>query len=115
MYYANVILFKQRGNSMKFVNKLSVIGLIVLMFSFMNVAQAAACKGTKVTGCSQIKDQSQCANNYVANGNGGGTQCIWGDYCYNGGAACGNPDKKCPAGYTSWNGNCYLDTNDSKK
>ena len=26
---------------MKFVNKLSVIGLIVLMFSFMNVANAA--------------------------------------------------------------------------
>jgi hypothetical protein len=38
------------------------------MFSFMNVAQAAtACQGTKVTACSKVKDQSQCANNYLAN------------------------------------------------
>ena len=29
------------GNAIKFVNKLSVISLVVLMFSFMNVAYAA--------------------------------------------------------------------------
>ena len=35
---------------------------------FTSVAQAAtACQGTKVTACSKVKDQSQCANNYLAN------------------------------------------------
>ena len=94
---------------MKFVNKLSVISLIVLMFSFMNVAQAApACQGTKVTACSKVKDQSQCANNYLANSDGSGTYCKWDTYCYNGGAECGGTPKTCPAGYTYNNGNCYI-------
>ncbi|WP_422679682.1 hypothetical protein [Candidatus Methylopumilus universalis] len=95
---------------MKFVNKLSVIGLFVLIFSFTNVAQAApACQGTKVTACSKVKDQSQCANNYLANSDGSGTYCKWDTYCYNGGADCGTP-KTCPAGYTYNNGNCYVTT-----
>ena len=101
------VVFKNyRENLMKFVNKLSVIGLIVLMFSFMNIATAAdACQGTSVTACSKIKDQSQCANNYLTNSDGSGTQCTWnGSYCSNGGAACGQ--SKCGAGTTFWNGQC---------
>jgi hypothetical protein len=98
---------------MKFVNKLSVISLIVLMFTFMNVATAApACKGTKVTSCSKIKDQSQCANNYLPNNDGSGTQCIWDGYCLNGGAACGGkPTITCPPGYSAIDGKCYEDAN----
>jgi hypothetical protein len=96
---------------MKFVNKLSVISLVVLMFSFMNVAQAAdACQGTSVSACSKIKDQSQCANNYVANKDGSGKKCIWGEYCYNGGAACGKPIS-CPTGTTYSNGTCVVPSN----
>jgi len=74
---------------MKFVNKLSVISLLVLMFSFMNIAQAAnACTGTAVTACSKITDQSTCANYYIKYKDGTGAQCKWGSYCSNGGAAC---------------------------
>ena len=95
---------------MKFFNKLSVISLIVLMFSFMNVANAAnaapVCQGTSVSACSKIKDQSQCANNYVTYSDGSGTQCKWGTYCYNGGVDCGKPN--CPSGMTYWNGTCVL-------
>ena len=103
---------------MKFFNKLSVISLMVLMFSFMNVANAApACKGTKVTSCSNIKDQSQCANNYLLNNDGSGKQCKWNGYCLNGGAACGGqqPTTTCPQGYSYYEGNCYLDLTESKK
>jgi hypothetical protein len=102
---------------MKFVNKLSVISLIVLMFSFMNIATAApACKGTSVNPCSKIKVQSQCANYYSPHGDGTGTQCIWDGNCVTGGAACGgNPTITCPAGYTAVNGKCYEDANESKK
>ena len=89
---------------MKFVNKLSVIGLVVLMFSFMNVANAAdaapppviaaACKGTRVAACNEIKDKSQCADsNYFQVYGGQGRQCAWsksGRYCADGGGGC-NP------------------------
>jgi len=82
---------------MKFVNKLSVISLLVLMFSFMNVAASAAaalqCTGTAVYACSQVKDQSTCAKSYVTNGGGCGFQCSWnGTSCSGGGAYCGKDD-----------------------
>ena len=83
---------------MKFVNKLSVISLMVLMFSFMNVANADVdapqCQGTSVSACSKIKDPSQCANNFIKNKDGSHTQCKWGTYCSNGGGTCGI----CPTG-----------------
>jgi len=82
---------------MKFVNKLSVISLIVLMFSFMNVASAAdACTRAAVNACSQIKDQSTCANYYMKTRDGGGYNCIWDTQCTNSGVQCGN--KNCPSG-----------------
>ena len=56
---------------MNFVNKLSVVSLLVLMFSFMNIAQAAnPCTGTAVNACSKITDQSKCANSYLSNNDG---------------------------------------------
>ena len=89
---------------MKFVNKLSVISLLVLMFSFMNIAQAAnPCIGTAVNACSKITDQSKCANSYLTNNDGSGTQCTWGNYCYKSGAACVS---KCPKEYDYYNGKC---------
>jgi len=40
---------------MKFVNKLSVVSLLVLMFSFMNIATAAdQCVGTAVPSCKNM-------------------------------------------------------------
>ena len=96
---------------MKFVNKISVISLIVLMFSFMNVAQAApACQGAAVSACSKVTDQSTCANSYLTNSNGSGTQCKWGNYCYNGGAVCGTanvPATTCGFNQFLQNGKCY--------
>ena len=96
---------------MKFVSKLSVISLIVLMFSFMNVANAAdakpQCQGTSVSACSKIKDQAQCANNYIKNRDGSHTQCKWGTYCYNGGATCG----LCPTGEILVGGLCVTNPN----
>ena len=62
---------------MNFVNKLSVISLLVLMFSFMNVATAVECTGSKVKACSNVKDQSTCASSYSGNSGGKGNQCIW--------------------------------------
>lgn len=89
---------------MKFVNKLSVISLVVLMFSFMNVANAAdaapppaiaaACKGTRVAACNEIKGKSQCeSSNHFEVYNGKGRQCAWyksGVYCADSGGGC-NP------------------------
>ena len=50
---------------MKFVNKLSVISLVVLMFSFMNIAQAAQdCLGTAVSFCNQSTTQSACVSTF---------------------------------------------------
>ena len=85
---------------MKFVNKLSVLSLVVLMFSFMNVAQAAdaaprpACKGTRVAACNEIKGKSQCeSSNHFEVYNANGRQCAWyksGVYCADSGGDC-NP------------------------
>ena len=84
------VLFKNsRGNIMKFVNKLSVISLIVLMFSFMNVATAANCSGTAVSSCSKITDQASCSSYFLKTTDFTGTQCKWnGSYCSNSGAQC---------------------------
>jgi len=79
---------------MKFVNKLTVISS---MISVMNVANsgnaapaiAAACKGTKVSWCNEIKDKSQCANHFMVDG-GKGLTCAWNTYCTDNGGAC-NP------------------------
>jgi len=68
---------------MKFVNKLSVIGLIVLMFSFMNILQAddgdlnkaPLCSGTSVDICANSKTQSKCEGTYRDNGKP--QQCKW--------------------------------------
>ena len=96
---------------MKFVNKVSVLSLVVLMFSFMNVANAAVdapkCQGTSVSACSTIKDQSQCANNYIKNQDGSRTQCKWGTYCFNGGATCG----QCATGEILVGGLCVIKPN----
>jgi len=83
---------------MKFVNKLSVIGLIVLMFSFMNVAnadgigggtdnrEAPPCKGRYLGSCaysgggSDAQKADNCNNTYTSLASGGkATQCKWGE------------------------------------
>ena len=73
---------------MKFVNKLSVISLIVLMFSFMNVAQAADCSGTGVKSCDQSKTESTCGTTYRTTAPS--YQCKWdGKICRANGNPCG--------------------------
>jgi hypothetical protein len=74
---------------MKFVNKLSVIGLIVLMFSFMNVAQAAGVKGCPkndaLNDCSLInkvkgddnKKAWECNNSFMRYTDGKFQACKW--------------------------------------
>jgi hypothetical protein len=78
---------------MKFVNKLSALSLVVLMFSFMNVANADAtppsnCVGRQVDSCDQIntlnmsddKLEQVCNNRYqivTASGQATPTQCKW--------------------------------------
>jgi hypothetical protein len=78
---------------MKFVNKLSALSLVVLMFSFMNVANADAtppsnCVGRQVDSCDQIntlnisddKKAKACNNSYqnvTATGQATPTQCKW--------------------------------------
>jgi len=79
---------------MKFVNKLTVLSLIVLMFSFMNVANAAgidnkqvpACKGRYLGSCaysgggSDAQKADNCNNTYTSLASGGkATQCKWGE------------------------------------
>ena len=51
---------------MKFVNKLSVISLIVLMFSFINIASAVEypCNAKKVSNCDVSKTQAACEGTY---------------------------------------------------
>jgi hypothetical protein len=50
---------------MKFVNKLGVISLIVLMFSFMNIANALEqCHGKQVNSCNLSKTQTDCENSF---------------------------------------------------
>ena len=77
---------------MKFVNKLSVISLVVLMFSFMNVAQAAKndppyCNGNERSSCDDInktnktndEKASMCNNTYTSvTTSERATQCKWG-------------------------------------
>ena len=74
---------------MKFVNKLSVISVIVLMFSLLNIANAASCSGTGVTGCSKNTDQASCTSSFLKTSDFTGTQCTWnGSSCSNSGAQC---------------------------
>ena len=92
---------------MKFVNKLSVIGLVVLMFSFMNVAQAAQqpdCRGTVVNFCNQSKTPTDCVNTVRAAAPT--KQCAWDSStstCRANGYACYGPicntDNDCQGGY----------------
>ena len=95
-----------RGNLMKFVNKLSVISLIVLMFSFMNVANAAAaCQAPTVSACSSIKEASQCSSSSMVYADGSGFKCKWsGSFCTNS-SKCGT-QKACTGGLVYVNGNC---------
>lgn len=78
---------------MKFFNKLSVIGLVVLMFSFMNVAHAKTypqCKGSgricddiNKTNLPDDKKAIACNNSYeglsdvTSERYGNSTQCKW--------------------------------------
>ena len=71
---------------MKFVSKLSVISLIVLMFSFMNVANAA-CQGNGVTYCNASNTQSTCENTFRQTSPQ--IRCAWdGSTCRANGASC---------------------------
>ena len=71
---------------MKFVNKLNVISLIVLMFSFMNVAQAA-CQGNSISFCGNSTTESACNNTWRSSAPQ--LQCKWdGTVCRANGAAC---------------------------
>ena len=78
---------------MKFVNKLSVISLIVLMFSFMNVANATYCSDTsrnhETNQCEDIDKYNissdakarDCNASYEVDGSGDqagkGQKCKW--------------------------------------
>ena len=72
---------------MKFVNKVSVLSLVVLMFSFMNVANAMnVCAGNQVkTSCKEINklkvtdDEKaiECNQAYEASSSNSATQCRW--------------------------------------
>ena len=74
-----VILFKQRGNAMKFFNKLSAISLVVLMFSFMNMAHAdTACVGQAVPDCKSQDTQAACESSY--NNTPQAKLCKWNNY-----------------------------------
>ena len=105
---------------MNFVNKLSVISLLVLMFSFMNVATAytaVECTGTVVTACSNITDQSKCASSYSARTDGTGNQCKWNtasSYCFDD-SICGTPNMVCDHGSTYKNGQCVCPKERSKE
>ena len=80
---------------MKFVSKLSVISLIVLMFSFINVAQAGypACTGSGVGSCDASKTQAACESTHRLENLQKGfsnRQCQWdGSICAANGAGCG--------------------------
>jgi hypothetical protein len=77
---------------MKFVNKLSVLSLVVLMFSFMNVATAAKndppyCNGIERSSCDDINKTNKtddekafmCNNTYTSvTTSERATQCKWG-------------------------------------
>ena len=81
------VVFKNyRGNLMKFVNKLSVISLIVLMFSFMNVVNAAnLCKHSQTRSCDDVNklpysndEKAKWCNGYFeASSETNAHQCEW--------------------------------------
>ena len=77
---------------MKFVNKLTVLSLIVLMFSFMSVANADDCPPANPSSvCNTNKTQHNCLNNFTSDKNSstGYSQCKWvNSKCYSGGNAC---------------------------
>jgi hypothetical protein len=57
--------FKLKGNTMKFLTKLSALSLLVLMFSFMNMAHAnTACVGQAVPDCKSLQTQAACESSY---------------------------------------------------
>ena len=70
---------------MKFFNKLSVLSLIVLMFSFMNVANADDCNGLQAKSCEDFnkgvvtddEKARQCNNSWVPSSESHGNQCKW--------------------------------------
>lgn len=70
---------------MKFFNKLSVLSLIVLMFSFMNVANAARCQHSQVSSCDHVNglpysddEKAKICNGYFeATSSNDGHQCKW--------------------------------------
>ena len=72
--------FKYRGKLMKLVNKLSVVSLIVLMFSFMYFANAgsdALCRGTQVSNCGKSTTQSACESTWRGASGTPFQQCAW--------------------------------------
>jgi hypothetical protein len=79
---------------MKFVSKLSVISLIVLMFSFMNLATAApSCPGQPPSPSSVCNTytKSLCGVNFTKDKNSstGYSQCKWvNSKCNSGGTPC---------------------------
>jgi len=73
---------------MNFVNKLSVVSLLVLMFSFINISQAAECSGTAVSYCNQSTTQSACEKTYRSSSPK--KLCAWSSStCSASGASCG--------------------------
>ena len=106
------VVFKNyREKLMKFVNKLSVISLIVLMFSFMNIASAfnsGDCTGDAVSTCAESKTQSACGGTFRP---ASPTKyCVWDSstsICRATGSSCYGPvcsyDKGCPDRYSCTN------------
>jgi hypothetical protein len=92
---------------MKFVNKLSVISLIVLMFSFINIGHAGECVPNKVDSCASSKTQALCEQTYRWTDQ---KLCKWdGSTCRANGANCYRTTKdgqycretsNCDSGYT---------------
>ena len=104
---------------MKFFNKLSVISLIVLMFSFMNVAGAAGdigdCQGYAVNSCDQSKTSDKCNNSYRYTPQPS-LKCQWDNSkaaCRATGATCTSSaglcksNADCPSGQTCSGSHCF--------
>lgn len=94
---------------MKFVNKLSVLSLVVLIFSFMNIAQAADCSGTGVSSCAASKTDSACGTTYRTTAPS--YQCKWdaaGKTCRANGNPCGK--NTTPAGKGQPGDWCKMDS-----